>query len=294
VPRSSSLLPLAATVAPRLNMWLQVVILGVVEGLTEFLPVSSTGHLILTSHLLGFEGSIGGTFEIFIQLGAVLSVVGFYARDLVGQTRAVLFGTPPERPELSGARRFYLCILISFLPVAVLGLTLHSWIKHTLFSPAVIAGSLAVGGVVFIVVESVRLRPSTATDLMQISWRQALTVGCAQVLAMVPGVSRSGASIVGGVLAGLDRRTATAFSFYLAIPTLGGATVVDLLKSLKLLGPGDLQRLALGAVVSLVVAWLSIGWLLRYVSRRSFLPFGVYRIVAGAAIAGALVFGYLR
>jgi undecaprenyl-diphosphatase len=285
---------LAAAIAPRLNIWLQVAILGVVEGLTEFLPVSSTGHLILSSRLLGFEGSIGGTFEIFIQLGAVLSVVGFYARDLASQTRAVLLGAPPERPELAGARRFWLCVLISFLPVAVLGLTLHSWIKHTLFSPAVIAGSLVVGGVVFIVVESVRLRAPTATDLMQISWRQALIVGCAQVLAMVPGVSRSGASIVGGLLSGLDRRTATAFSFYLAIPTLGGATVVDLLKSLKLLGPGDLQRLALGAVISLVVAWLSIGWLLRYVSRRSFLPFGVYRIVAGAAIAVALLLGYLR
>ena len=283
----------AVAASPRLDPWLQVVALGVVEGLTEFLPISSTGHLLVASRALRFEGSIGGTFEIFIQLGAVLAVVGYYFRDLWAQTRAVLGSRGGMEP--GRARRFWLHVLLAFLPAAVVGLALHHWIKAALFAPGVIAATLVAGGVVFIVLDSGRLaRRSPATDdVLGVSWRQALAVGGAQLLALVPGVSRSGASIIGGLLAGLDRRTATAFSFYLAIPTLGGATVVDLLQSVKLLGPGDLQRLAVGAGVSLVVAWLSIGWLLRYVSRRSFVPFGIYRIVAGAAVAGAVLLQWL-
>jgi undecaprenyl-diphosphatase len=286
----------AVAAAPRLDPWLQVVILGIVEGLTEFLPISSTGHLLVASRALRFEGSIGGTFEIFIQLGAVLAVVGYYFRDLWDQARAVL-GAPGERSktEPRGARRFWLNVLLAFLPAAAIGLALHRWIKAALFAPGVIAATLVVGGVIFIVLERGRLgrRQPTVDDVLHVSWRQAVAIGGAQLLALVPGVSRSGASIIGGLLVGLDRRTATAFSFYLAIPTLGGATVVDLLQSVKLLGPGDLQRLAVGAGVSLVVAWLSIGWLLRYVSRRSFAPFGIYRIVAGAAVAGAVMLQWL-
>jgi undecaprenyl-diphosphatase len=286
----------AVTAASRLNPWLQVLILGVVEGLTEFLPISSTGHLLVASRALRFEGSIGGTFEIFIQLGAVLAVVGYYFRDLWAQARAVVGARgEPSGLEPARARRFWLRVLLAFLPAAVIGLALHHWNKAVLFAPGVIAATLVAGGVVFIVLESGRLarRAASTDDVLSISSRQALATGGAQLLALVPGVSRSGASIVGGLLAGLDRPTATAFSFYLAIPTLGGATVVDLLQSLRLLGPGDLQRLALGAAVSLVVAWLSIGWLLRYVSRRSFFPFGVYRIVAGAAVAAAVMLQWL-
>ena len=274
----------------------QIVVLALVQGITEFLPISSTGHLLIASRALRFEGSIGGTFEIFIQLGAVLAVVAYYFRDLWAQTRAVL-GSPGEQSGLEPARgrRFWLHVLLAFLPAAVVGLALHHWIKSALFAPGVIAATLVAGGVIFIVLERGRLgrRPPTTDDVLHVSWRQAVAIGGAQLLALVPGVSRSGASIVGGLLAGLDRRTATAFSFYLAIPTLGGATVVDLLQSLSLLGPGDLQRLALGTVVSLVVAWLSIGWLLRYVSRGSFVPFGVYRIVAGAAVAAAVMLRWL-
>jgi len=195
-------------------------------------------------------------------------------------------------PTASQARRFWLGILLAFLPAAAVGLALHRLIKRVLFRPAVIAVSLAAGGLVLIAVERIR-RPPRVTDVLETSLAQALAIGIAQLLALVPGVSRSGAAIVGGMLAGLDRTSATVFAFYLAIPTLGGATIVDLLRSLDLLRPGDLERLLVGAAVSLVVAWLSIAWLLRYVSRSSFVPFGIYRILAGAAIAGMVVAGRL-
>jgi undecaprenyl-diphosphatase len=266
-----------------LNIWLQVIILGVVEGLTEFLPVSSTGHLVVTSELLHFPGSIGGTFEIFIQLGAVLAVAAYYFRDLYAQACAVLGHGTIEVPTKE-ARRFWLHIVLAFLPAAVIGLRYHHWIKQALFHSSVIAFTLIVGGLIFIIVERLPRRLSSTQKVLQISLRQALAVGAAQTLALVPGVSRSGASIVGGLLAGLDRPTATAFSFYLALPTLGGATVVDLLRNLKLLGAGDAARLALGTMVALIVAWISIGWLLRYVSRSTFVSFGIYRLLAGGAI----------
>jgi len=274
-----------------LNVWLQVALLGIVEGLTEFLPISSTGHLVVAAKALRFEHGIGGTFEIFIQLGAIIAVVLYYFRDLVAQA-AALVGRPSQRAEPAGARRLWLDVLIGFLPAAVVGLALHGWIKRSLFNPTVIGATLIVGGLAFLLVERWRHAART-TSLQTIAPRQALLIGVAQMLALIPGVSRSGASIVGGLLVGLDRPTATAFSFYLAIPTLGGATVVELLKSLHLLQPGDLSRLAVGAAVSLVIAWASIGWLLRYVSRRSFVPFGIYRLLAGAAILVLAVLGRL-
>jgi undecaprenyl-diphosphatase len=282
----------AASLGASLGEWGQVVVLGVVEGLTEFLPVSSTGHLVVAAEAMRFQGSIGGTFEIFIQLGAILAVVGFYFRDLVAQTVAVL-GHPTARAAPAEARRFWLAVLVAFLPAAAMGLALHGFIKAALFRSTVIAVTLILGGVVFLLVEMVHRRPPTTQDVMRVTPLQALLVGLAQTLALVPGVSRSGASIIGGMLVGLDRATATAFSFYLAIPTLGGATVVDLLKSLHRLGPGDPARLILGTGVSLVVAWLTMGWLLRYVSRRSFVPFGVYRLLAGTAILGLVALRFL-
>jgi undecaprenyl-diphosphatase len=269
----------------RSDMW-QVVILGIVEGVTEFLPISSTGHLLMAAKVLKFQNSIGGTFEIFIQLGAVLAVISFYARDLLGQARAL--------PTSVSIRRFWLGIVLAFLPAAVVGIVLRTWIKQVLFtSPTVIAAALIVGGVVLIVVERLP-QPATATrDVEQISLRQALAIGMAQVFALIPGVSRAGASIVGGRLGGLDRRTATAFSFYLAIPTLGAATMVDLLGSLDQLVPDDLVRLLVGTVVAFVVAWISIGWLLRYVANHSFVVFGSYRIALGLAILLLGALGWL-
>ncbi len=282
------LLLIGGMVAARLsgNVWLQVVMLGIVEGLTEFLPISSTAHLLITSDLIAFQHSIDGTFEVFIQLGAVLAVVGFYARDLLAQARAI--------PTSAETRRFWLGIIIAFLPAVVVGILLRDWVKAVLFeNNSVIALSLIIGGIIFIVVENLPQRTITASELSHISFRQAFATGCAQVLALVPGVSRSGASIVGGMFAGLNRSTATAFSFYLAIPTLGGATVLDLLLSIDKLDADDLGRLLLGMVISGIVAWLSIGWLLRYVASNSFVPFGIYRILAGIVILIMVATGQL-
>lgn len=264
--------------------WWKVVVLGIVEGVTEFLPISSTGHLLVAAQALHFKHNVGGTFEIFIQLGAVVAVVGYYFRDLLTQVRAV--------PRSRTTQRFWLAILIAFIPAAAIGLVLHKAIKEYLFRPEVIAGTLILGGVIFIVVELLPRRETTR-QMERTSWKQALGIGVAQTLALVPGVSRSGAAILGGMFGGLDRRTATAFSFYLAIPTLGAATIVDLLTSLSDVSAGDLGRLFLGAVVSMIVAWLSIGWLLRYVAHHSFIAFGVYRILAGLAIFGLIALHFL-
>jgi undecaprenyl-diphosphatase len=268
------------------NEWLQVLILGIVEGLTEFLPISSTAHLLIAGRLIGFQGSEGGSFEIAIQLGVVLAVVGYYARDLAAQARAL-----PRDPLV---RQFWLGIGVAFLPAAIVGLALYELIKAVLFtSPVVIALALIVGGVVLIVVERRPGPPPVARDLRKISLRQALGVGLAQTVALVPGVSRSGAAIVGGLLSGLDRRTATAFSFYLAIPTLGGATLIEMTNALRTLAPSEIGYFVVGALVSAVVSWLSIGWLLRFVGGHSFVPFGVYRIALGLAILGLVAVGVL-
>lgn len=256
--------------------WWKTVQLGVVEGVTEFLPISSTGHLLIASNLLNFEFSEGGTFEIFIQLGAVIAVVGFYANDLLTQARDVLNDKKTQR--------FWLSLLVAFLPAAVIGLLLNEWITEVLFSPTVIAAALVVGGIIFIVIEYLPRKQTTVHRPQDISLLQALGIGFAQTLAMIPGTSRSGASIIGGMLAGLDRKTATSFSFYLSIPTLGAATIFTLVKSLSQIDTSGLVWLLVGTVVSLVVAWLSIAWLLRYVSTNSFVSFGIYRILAGGVI----------
>lgn len=256
------------------DLW-RAIVLGIVEGVTEFLPISSTGHLIVVSNLIGFEGSLGGTFEIFIQLGAILAVVVYYARDLLNQAQSL--------PRDRSVQRFWLNILIAFLPAAVLGFFFHDWIKAILFTPVVVAVTLILGGIILIAVER-RDHAGGTQEIYAVQPTQALQIGVAQITALIPGVSRSGASIVGGLLSGLDRPTATAFSFYLAIPTLGGATVFDLVTSLDEITPEDVINLAVGTVVSFVVALLVVRWLLRYVSTNDFKPFGVYRILAGLAV----------
>ena len=267
--------------------WWSVFVLGTVEGLTEFLPISSTGHLLLTAQLLHFRDDIGGTFEIFIQLGAIFAVIGFYSRDLLAQIRTLTTS--------AATRRFWLGIFVAFLPAAVIGLALHNWIKRVLFaSPSVIAWSFIIGGIVLIVVERLPYRKPTAHDIERVSLAQAFGIGLAQVLALVPGVSRSGSSIVGGMLSGLDRPTATTFSFYLAIPTLGAATVVDLLGSIHQLSAANAGHLVVGTIVSMAVAWVSIGWLLRYVARNSFVLFGIYRIIAGIVVLALVAAGILH
>jgi undecaprenyl-diphosphatase len=261
--------------------WAKALLLGVIEGITEFLPISSTGHLLVAADLLRFEQRVGGTFEIFIQFGAVLAVLSFYARDLAAQARAA-------RTERT-VRRFWLGVVVAFVPAAVAGLLLRDWIKAVLFaSPTVIAWSLITGGVVLILVDRLPLPAPVASEVTQVTLGQAVAIGIAQVAALIPGVSRSGAAQVGGLLAGLDRRTATSFSFYLALPTLGAATLLDLATNLGALTGSDLLELLLGTSMALVVAWLSIGWLLRFVAARGFLAFGLYRIAAGLAILALL------
>jgi undecaprenyl-diphosphatase len=262
--------------------FIKAIILGVVEGVTEFLPISSTGHLIVASDLLRFK-DVGGTFEIVIQLGAVLAVIWFYRMDLFARVRQTGGSTQ--------ARRFWLNLLIAFLPAAIIGLLFEKFITRHLFSPLVVATSLILGGIILWLVErrrktAERVRGSDhAVGLDGITARQALLIGIAQMTALVPGVSRSGSTIVGGLLSGLDRETATAFSFYLAIPTLGGATLYKLLKNLhQITSEGASTNLAIGTVVAFITAWIAIGWLLRYVAHHDFRSFAVYRILAGMAV----------
>lgn len=270
-----------------MSEWIKVVILGIVQGITEFLPISSTGHLIVTAALLDFQNSIGGTFEIFIQLGSAIAVVLFYRVDLLRQVRTVT--------RDRGVQRLWMNIVIAAIPAAAVGFLLRDWIKATFHdSPAVVGVTLILGGIVFLVVDRTRPSGEEKAELEKITTRQAVAVGVAQMLALIPGVSRSGASIVGGLLAGLNRSTATAFSFYLAIPVLGGATIADLLLSLDEITAEQVPMLILGALVTLVVSWFAIGWLLRYVARNNFMAFGIYRILAGGVILALVAVGYLQ
>lgn len=281
-----------ALAIPGDSEWWKVIILGIVQGITEWLPISSTGHLLIVSDLLAYTGSIGGTFEIFIQLGTVLSVVAFYLTDLLSQARALLGQSTAAANQ--AARRLWLAVAVAFLPAAIIGLLVRDFIKTVLFeSPQVIASALIFGGIVFLVLERLPRRTAPTAALDQISWRQALGVGIAQTFALIPGMSRSGSTIVGGLLAGLDRTIATKFSFYLSIPILGLATLVDLLGSLDQIQPSDWGRLMLGAVVSMIVGYLTIGWLLRYIATNSFVPFGIYRIVVGLLIFALVAVGAL-
>lgn len=271
--------------------WWKVIILGVVQGVTEWLPISSTGHLLIVSKLLAYSGSIGGTFEIFIQLGTVVAVIAFYFRDLLAQALAVLGRSGAA--EARAARSLWLAVAIAFVPAAAVGLLARDFIKTVLFdTPAVIATALIVGGVILIAIERLPRR-ATTTELGRITPLQALGVGVAQIFALIPGMSRSGSTIVGGLLARLDRPTATAFSFYLSIPILGLATLVDLLGSLDQIGPGDWGRLVLGSVVAMIVGYVTIGWLLRFIARNSFVPFGIYRIGVGLLILALAAAGLL-
>jgi undecaprenyl-diphosphatase len=260
------------------------VILGIVEGITEFLPISSTGHLIVASSLIApmlFKvaptKALTDTFEIFIQLGAVVAVMVYYARDLIGQAQKI--------PSDKGIQRFWLNVFIAFLPAAIIGFLFRKLITTYLYSPLIVGISLILGGIVFLFVERSPREGSTHT-FEQITPQQALTIGIAQVIALIPGVSRSGASILGGMFSGLDRKTATAFSFYLAIPTLGIATVYQLFSAIKdnEVAASQLPYFAIGTVIAFFVAYASIAWLLRYVSTHDFKAFGIYRIIAGAII----------
>jgi undecaprenyl-diphosphatase len=261
---------------------LKAFILGVVEGLTEFLPVSSTGHLIIAGHWLEFNSGRATSFEVFIQLGAILSVCWYYRARLAAVLRGI--GRDSESNLFVGN------LAISFLPAAAVGFFAHGYIKTALFRPEVVAWALIVGGVVILGVE--RLVGNTPVVLASnIRRRQALGIGIAQILALVPGVSRSGATILGGMVCGLDRRAATEYSFFLAIPMMIAATTYDLAKSWGSLQPSDASVFAVGFITAFFSALVAIRFLVRFVSRHSFAAFAWYRILFGASL---LAWGGLR
>ncbi|MCC7320638.1 MAG: undecaprenyl-diphosphate phosphatase [Rubellimicrobium sp.] len=256
--------------------------LGVLEGLTEFIPVSSTGHLLLAGHFLGFD-SPGNTFEVVIQLGAILALLVVFAGRLTG-----LFLRAPQDPA---ARRLIFGVALAFLPAVVVGVAAHDVIKRVLFeTPVLIAGMLVAGGVVLLLVDRLPQRPrfTRAEDL---PLRTAFAIGLCQCLAMVPGVSRSGATIVGGLLLGADKRTAAEFSFFLSMPTMAGAVAYDLWKSRDILDFSAMADIAVGFAAAFVAAALVARWLLEFVGRRGYVLFGWWRIVVGLAAILALTLG---
>lgn len=253
--------------------------MGVVEGLTEFLPISSTGHLILAGALLGFDDEKGKVFDIAIQTGAILAVILVYWQKI----RDTILTLPTQKQ----AQRFALNVLIAFVPAVVLGLLFGKAIKAHLFTPVVVASTFIIGG--FIILWAERRQhnnPAVARiqEVEQMTALDALKVGLAQCLAMVPGTSRSGATIIGGMLLGLSRKAATDFSFYLAIPTLIGAGLYSLYKERTLLSVADVPLFGVGLLVSFISAWLCIRWLLRYIASHSFNGFAYYRIAFGLVV----------
>lgn len=258
---------------------LEAALLGVVEGLTEFLPVSSTGHLILLDDLLGFQGPPGQVFEIVIQLGAILAVCWVYRRRLLN----VLLGLPSERP----AQRFALNVLLAFLPAMAIGVVAYPVIKSVLFSPMVVSITLIVGGFAIIAIERM-VRQGGHQEVEQMPWRTALAIGFVQCLAMIPGVSRSGATIMGALLMGVERRTAAEFSFFLAIPTMFAATVYDLYKNRAVLSFDNSLIIAVGFVLAFVSALFVVRTFIGFVGRHGFVPFAIYRIVVGLVMLGLL------
>ncbi|MEO6068588.1 MAG: undecaprenyl-diphosphate phosphatase [Gemmatimonadota bacterium] len=255
---------------------LVAVILGLVEGITEFLPVSSTGHLIIAGDLLGFDSPSAPTFEIFIQLGAVFAVVWHYRRRLweVGLRAGGPVG-----------REFLLPLFIAFLPAAVVGLLLHGWLKAHLFHPLVVAGALVVGGIVILILERIHFE-DRIFDAERMPARTALGIGLAQLLALIPGTSRSAATILGGYALGCSRKAATEFSFLLSIPVLGSATLYDLYQSRDLLSGRDVPMFAVGTAVAFITALVVIRGFLKYVSGHDFRPFAWYRIGFGLVVCG--------
>ena len=245
---------------------------GVVEGVTEFLPVSSTGHLIVVGDWLGFTGDRAKTFEIFIQFGAILAIVWIYRQRFLVVARDFV------REPVS--RRFVTNLLVAFLPAAIVGLLTHHWIKAHLFTPVVVALGFIVGGIVILMVERWKPR-ETVADAADLQPPTALGIGLAQRLALVPGVSRSGATIMGGYALGLSRTAATEFSFFLAVPVIAAAAVFDLLKSLDALGAADIPIFVVGFLVSFVSAFVVVKAFLRYVAHHSFSVFAWYRIAFG-------------
>jgi len=262
--------------------YLVAALLGLIEGLTEFIPVSSTGHILLAGYFLGFH-STGKAFEVLIQLGAILAILSVYAGRLIGVARAV--------PTDPGARRFVASVALAFLPAAVIGAFLHGFIKTVLFeTPILVATMLILGGIVLLWVDRRPQRP-VYEDAYDFSLPMALKVGLFQCLALVPGVSRSGATIVGALLLGASRRAAAEFSFFLSMPTMAGAFGFDLYKNRDVLSLDDAALIAIGFVCAFLAALVVVRGLLDFVSRRGYAVFGWWRIVVGGVALLALLAG---
>ncbi len=269
-----------------MDFWtaIQALILGVVEGLTEFLPISSTGHQIIVADLLDFGGERAMAFNIIIQLGAILAVVWEFRRKILD----VVTGLPTQR----NAQRFTLNLLIAFLPAVVLGVIFADLIHHYLFNPITVATALVIGGVVMLWAER-REHEVHAESVDDITWKDALKVGFAQCLAMIPGTSRSGSTIIGGLLFGLSRKTATEFSFFLAMPTMVGAAVYSGYKYRDLFQPADLPVFAIGFVTSFIFAMIAVKGLLKFIASHSYAAFAWYRIAFGLLILATWQFGWI-
>ena len=267
---------------------IKAALMGVVEGLTEFLPISSTGHLILAGTLLGLHGEKIKLFEVVIQTGAIFAIVSVYAQRLLDTLKGLPSGD-------AVARRFTANVLIGFLPAAVLGFFFIGVIKGVLFNPLVVATGFIVGGFVILWAEArqARIAAPPVDGVDDIRWRDALKVGLIQCLALVPGVSRSGATIIGGMLVGFSRRAATEFSLFLALPVLVGAGAYDLYRNHHLLTMADLPFFATGLIVSWLSAWVCVRWLLRFVATHTFVPFAWYRIGFGVLILATAQAGWI-
>jgi len=264
----------------------KALILGIVEGLTEFLPISSTGHLILVGDMLNFNDERGKVFEIVIQFGAILAVCWEYRAKLGSVVGGLI-----SRQE--AAQRFTFNLIVAFIPAAILGLLFASKIKAHLFAPVPVALAFIVGGFIILWAER-RDHKINIESVDDMRWQDALKVGCAQTLALIPGTSRSGATIIGGLLFGLSRKAATEFSFFLAIPTLTAATVYEVVKYRSMFHAHDWMLFAVGAAASFVSAFLCVRWLLRFISRHDFSAFAWYRIVFGLVVIGTAYSGMVN
>jgi len=279
-------MPQRMTFGGSMDFWtaIQALILGVVEGLTEFLPISSTGHQIIVADLLDFGGERAMAFNIIIQLGAILAVVWEFRRKILD----VVTGLPTQR----NAQRFTVNLLIAFLPAVVLGVIFADLIHHYLFNPITVAAALVIGGIVMLWAER-REHEVHAESVDDITWKDALKVGFAQCLAMIPGTSRSGSTIIGGLLFGLSRKTATKFSFFLAMPTMVGAAVYSGYKYRDLFQPADLPVFAIGFVTSFIFAMIAVKGLLKFIASHSYAAFAWYRIAFGLLILATWQFGWI-
>lgn len=265
------------------NTTIVAALLGLLEGLTEFIPVSSTGHLLLAGHFLGFE-SKGKTFEVVIQLGAILALTSVYA--------ALILRLLLRARHEDAARRSIVSILLAFLPAVVVGVLAHDFIKTVLFeTPMLVAVMLILGGFVLLVIDRI-VPPPVHRDALALPFGKSLAIGFAQCLAMIPGVSRSGATIVGALLMGVEKRAAAEFSFLLSLPTMGAAVAYDLFKNRAILDFGAVWEIAVGFAVAFVTAVLVVRWVLNFISRHGYALFGWWRIIVGSVALAALWLGF--